>query len=291
MNTALRALACLALLAAALVPRAARAAESFDACANFVTTLPATINTPGIWCLTQNLTTTMTSGDAITVNSDDVTLDCNGFKIDDVGGGAFTTANGVRAESRERLTIRNCMIRGFYLGTYIYDLSGQDDGHHRIEDSYFVANRSVGIYVGGNGTVVQRNAVLVTVSPTDGHDAYGIQTFGTVDVVDNLVSNVEAANATVAGIVTSLNQGGSVRGNRIRGVRRTSGTGIFLGGIRNDANSGRMILRGNSIVGDGAAGSVAIECDDVTDRTKNNVIKGFATAVAGCSNDGNVIKP
>src|SRR6187549_1930197 len=80
--------------ALALLPLApsARAAESFDACTAYVTSLPATLSTAGRYCLTKDLSTAMTSGNAIEVTANNVTLDCNGFRIGNLGGGpdAFT---------------------------------------------------------------------------------------------------------------------------------------------------------------------------------------------------------
>src|SRR5690606_28675588 len=58
----------LALLAGMLlVPHAARAAQSYDTCTGFIDSLPATINSQGTWCLRGNVSTAITSGNAIEV--------------------------------------------------------------------------------------------------------------------------------------------------------------------------------------------------------------------------------
>ena len=78
----------LALLAMAGAPHVAQAAESYDSCKGFITSLPVSISTPGTWCLKQDLATSLASGNAVTILANDVTLDCNGFKIDGTAAGA-----------------------------------------------------------------------------------------------------------------------------------------------------------------------------------------------------------
>ena len=94
----------------------ARAAESYDACTNTISTLPVTISTPGIWCMRQNLAFAPPSGNAITITTNDVTVDCNGFKLDGSASYTSTGAKGIRADGRSGITVRNCAIRGFYYG-------------------------------------------------------------------------------------------------------------------------------------------------------------------------------
>src|SRR6185369_2787721 len=75
-------------------PRAASAAESYDNCTGFITTLPAVITTQGTWCLKQDLATAITSGNAITINTGNVTIDCNDFKLGGMSAGLATQAIG-----------------------------------------------------------------------------------------------------------------------------------------------------------------------------------------------------
>src|SRR5687768_7170485 len=85
----------LLLLSAAVSPPTARAAASYDNCTGFVTTLPATIATQGVWCLKQDLSTAITSGNAIAITANNVTLDCNGFKLGGLSAGPASTATGI----------------------------------------------------------------------------------------------------------------------------------------------------------------------------------------------------
>ena len=108
------AIATLAAFAGASGPAAA--AESYDSCFGFIDALPATITTQGTWCLRQNLDTSATTGNMIEIQTNNVTIDCNGFRMRGSGGGASTTATGIFANGRLNLVIRRCTIRGFSLG-------------------------------------------------------------------------------------------------------------------------------------------------------------------------------
>src|SRR4249920_3466180 len=82
----------------------AHAAQSYDNCTGFITSLPAVITTQGTWCLKQDLATTVTSGSAITINTNNVTIDCNDFKLGGLGAGLATLANGIYSLNRVNAT-------------------------------------------------------------------------------------------------------------------------------------------------------------------------------------------
>src|SRR5690606_25516601 len=66
---------------------AAQAEETFDTCTSFIPSLPTVITSQGTWCLDKNLGTAITGGNAITVATNNVTIDCNGFKIGGLAAG------------------------------------------------------------------------------------------------------------------------------------------------------------------------------------------------------------
>src|SRR5690606_2774500 len=75
-TTAYRLLAALLLLGGLLaVPSPARAAETYNTCAGFIDSAPATISKQGVWCLRKNLSTNISSGNAITIATNNVTID------------------------------------------------------------------------------------------------------------------------------------------------------------------------------------------------------------------------
>jgi hypothetical protein len=268
-------------------PRAAHAAESYDNCTGFITSLPVLINTQGVWCLKQDLSTAITAGNAITINTYNVTLDCNGFKIGGLAAGVSTAAIGIYELSQLNATVRHCRIRGFYFGL---DFEGGGGGH-TVEDNRFDSNTYVGLKVSGDGSVVQRNRVLDTGGSTlVTMDAFAIKTVDNVDVLDNTVSGIAATsggNGSAYGISTFNNSTGSISDNRVNGLLK-DGTGAAYG-IFNDV-SGRVIMTGNHLVGDSSTGSAGLRCDSGNETSSGNVISGFATGSTCPDDGGNVVK-
>lgn len=280
------------LLALALwlcAPTAAHAAESYDGCTGFITTLPAVISSPGNWCLKQDLTTAMTSGNAIDIQTDNVSIDCNDFKIVGLAAGVSTQTNGIYLNHHVNATVRRCDIRGFYRGLD-FETNGLPvtfKGGHLVEDNRFDGNTFVGVAVSGDDSVVRRNRIVNTGNSTVSAFAAGIITGNEVDVLDNTVSGVTArsgGNGSVVGI-DMANRDGSIIGNHVSLLFK-DGTGTAKG-IENEIG-GAQAIRNNVLVG---AGSVGMHCLSTPGHAKNNVITGFATGISGCTDDGNLVSP
>lgn len=142
----------LAALPATPVP----AAESYDNCTGFIDSLPATITTQGVWCLRGDLSTAMASGNAIQIQNNNVTIDCNRFKIGGLAGGEGSATVGIHGSGRHNASVRHCNLRGFYIGIHL-DGSGHVVDSNQVSDSLHI-----GIRVGGSGSVVSNNRVLGT---------------------------------------------------------------------------------------------------------------------------------
>src|SRR6476659_860699 len=107
-----------ALLALGL-PGMSWATPSNSNCTGFITSLPATISTPGTWCMTHGLSTQITNGYEITIKSDNVTIDCNGFSIDNGPPNPATFAYAIYGADLRHTTVRKCRIAGFNIGVNI----------------------------------------------------------------------------------------------------------------------------------------------------------------------------
>ena len=266
-----------------VVPAKSAQAETFNTCAGFITSLPFTITTQGTWCMKNDLTTSDgTQGyAAITVATNNVTIDCNDFKLGGLAAGAATSAAGIFADNRDNVTIRHCNIRGFYFGAYLNNGSG-----HLVEDNRFDGNTTNGIVVGGDRSIIRRNLVIATGGLND--RTYGIYSSGSVDILDNTVNRVTSGsvNGNSYGIYTANNPDGRISGNSVRGVvKGGSGTayGIYT------FSSGRIMLGNNQVVGDGSAGSIGLYCNSAQGRATGNVVGGFATNISTCSGTSNEI--
>jgi hypothetical protein len=165
-------------------------------------------------------------GNAITIQSDDVTLDLGGFALDGRGAGPSTAARGIYALNRKRITIRNGHILGFRYGVLLADSVATSEGH-LLEHLVVRDSRAVGIALTGASSRIRNCRVADTVS--DGPFAVGISQTGSLTILThNTVVRTRAGEATgyAAGIDLNHGFGRHLRGNQ---VRRVEGGGFNYG--------------------------------------------------------------
>jgi len=268
---------------ACLSSPAAQAAESYDNCSGFIDSVPATITTQGVWCLRADLSTAVATGFAIDVATNNVTIDCNQFKLGGLAAGAATLTLGIRAVNRANVAVRNCSIRGFRIGVALSNGSG-----YIVEDSRFDGNTTVGIYVWGYGSMVRRNLVLDTGGNEVNIDyANGIYAYGGASIHDNLIDGVIAlgTNRNAFGIRAELNDQASITRNHVGNIY-PSGTGTRYGIA---AVGGRVVMRENTVMAGGSATGHGILCTQATQSAVNNVVSGFQNGITACPGTGNYI--
>jgi parallel beta-helix repeat protein len=278
-----RIVAAILLFAGLTTPHATRAAESYDNCAGFIDSVPTTIDTQGVWCLRHDLSTAITSGSAITIAANNVTIDCNDFKIGGLAAGINSAAKGIYAIDHLNATIRNCTIRGFHYGISLTG-SASSSGGHLVEHNRLDNNNFVGIFVYGDGSLIRDNRVLDTGGSTSSFPS-GIRTGYQVDVVGNTISGVTSDGASAGSntFAISTNYGTSnIMDNRISGLVPGSSGGVYA---IYHSNAHQIILTGNHLFGDGSGSG--LYCNNSTDfRAKDNVVIGFAYGILGCGDGG-----
>lgn len=188
-----------------------------------ITYLPYVISNEGVYCFTGNLETSMTSGEAITIEVDDVTIDLNGWMLDGSSAGVDSETRGVFAYMRKNITIKNGTIRGFFAGVILQDYAPTEVsvGHivedMRIENSYFL-----GMYIMGNDIVARQNQVFVVGSS---HSyASGIILNGPrCQAIDNYISGISASGS--AGLARAISiscfDGAIVKDNHLNDIHFT----------------------------------------------------------------------
>lgn len=267
-----------------LLPAPASAAQSYDNCAGFIDSLPATISTQGTWCLRRDLSLPSAGSTGLFLTANNITIDCNHYKLGGLSAGAGTSAYGITASGKLNITVRNCNIRGFKYGIYL-----DGGGGHVVEDNGFDGNTVGALSVTGDGSVVRRNRVLNTGgSSIETGVAFGIAAGLDVDVLDNTVSGVlPTPNGGGHGDAYGISAGtGSVSGNRVRSVV-SLGNGYNYGiSINYDINTvlGRAIMRDNEVVGVGSG--VGLYCFSDRDSAKDNVVSGYTSGILGCTDAG-----
>jgi hypothetical protein len=181
-----------------------------------ITSLPYTITTQGIYCLTSDLSTGMGTGNAITIATNNVVIDLNGHKLGGLAAGPGTGARGIYANQRKNITIRNGTIRGFMEGIWLSDGSPYTTSQgHLIEDIRANMNTSTGIHVDGQGNIIRNNQVVSTSGSTG---AIGIMTVGPgARVLNNDVieTKEQTINTSAWGVLVHSGPGSVVENNRI----------------------------------------------------------------------------
>ena len=187
-----------------------------------ITALPAVITVQGIYCFTGHLNTAITSGFAIDIQTNNVVLDLNGFKLGGLAAGSGTNAIGIYALNRQNITIKNGTVRGFFYGILL-ETVGASQGHV-VEDIRADQNTFNGIQVQGSGNIVRNNQVVATGGSTvfgPNADAFGIVVTGAGPraLNNDVITTVKQGTGKAWGIkINSGLQGGFVVNNRITGA-------------------------------------------------------------------------
>jgi hypothetical protein len=265
-------------------------AQSQDACSHFVEELPVTITEPGIYCLQEDTLYSQLTA-PVTIQSPDVTLDCRGHHID---GSPLPNDAGVYGiyadQNSDGLIVRNCFLRGFLFGVASYSPA-------LIEDNVFRGPGAEAIYIEGDGTIVRRNRIVNYGNSKSGFKfAWGIVTFGDVDIVDNDIDGLIATpggGQSVIGIVANdgyeTTQTYVIRGNRIRGLQPDVGQPAYA---ISAGTTGQLVIRDNVIFGSDLTSSIGIYCWGAPDsHVAGNDLYDFPMSTYGCTPDAkNVVR-
>jgi parallel beta-helix repeat protein len=206
-----------------------------------ITSLPYIISTPGFYYLTGNLNYSNNTGRAITISSDNVTLDLMGFAITGLNRGATRGILGENSGGLKNVEIRNGTVQGFEFG--ITDATSSSTSF-RVFNAR-VRENSYGITLPGSGNLIKgctvsnnTDGIYVNMSTASGNvvENCGRGIFGTGTISGNLVKNC-ATGIEIHGA------GGSVIGNTV--FCDTGQTGISL------STSAPIIMDQNTVSGTG----------------------------------------
>lgn len=284
----IRIAACLAVVLFALLPTTFARADTGPC--TVIRSLPAVITSQGTYCLEHDLSTAISRGEAISIQANNVTIDCRHRKIGGLASGTGSHASGIFAMDRKNITIRNCAIRGFANGIFLF---GSGGAYHLVEDNRVELSTRFGIHVEGEGITVRRNRVLdIGVSASD---VYGIRLVGSGTISDNAVHGVATSGLMAVGIhATRVHpQAGSalVADNRVSGL----GAAHVVKGIlarRGAAITDNLVAHaGPSPPATGANGIDCFSEDGEENFARGNTLLGFAApaiGVAGCPHTGTV---
>jgi hypothetical protein len=262
-----------------VMPRTAHAAQSYDNCTGFIDSVPAVVATQGTWCLRKDLATAMTDGSAIDIQANNVTLDCNDFKLGGIVAGPSTDMSGIYASGRKNITVRHCNVRGFVSGIDLTDGPDGPGGGYLVEDNRLDNNRKYGIHIDGEHSLVRRNRVFDTGGRPGETAATGIAAKADV-VVDNIVDGVASASGEYASGIAVFAADSRVGGNHITGLAATvRAVGINVYGLNVNVDGNRIVSGGEATPGKGIYGNGNTVCS-------GNTVVGFEAASTGCQDIG-----
>lgn len=166
-----------------------------------ITSVPYTINNPGFYFFSGNLSYSG-SGNAITVSADDVTLDLMGFSL--TNAGAKGSTKGICMSGRTNVEIRNGTLRGFDCGV---DETDEINGNKHRVINVRATNNGNGISLGGKNHLIKNcsasnnsfeglyaDSGLITDSVANNNGAYGIVIKGPGSVLGNTACNNTSEN-------------------------------------------------------------------------------------------------
>jgi hypothetical protein len=255
-----------------------------------ISTVPTSINSPGHYCLTQNLRyegsvpVPYVNDYAIRIFSDDVTLNFNGYVLQ---GGVNASINpfsvAVNTSSRKNTVIRNGVIRNF--GAAIVLHSGLTGTGSIVEKMTVEGSILNGIWVTGLNAIVRDNRVLNMSAANTTHWVQGITVDGanarvTNNIVSNLVCGPSPGMAT--GIVIN-SPSATVKDNTVANL-----SGGFVSGIGIGQTSSGSFIQDNVIVSAVTPGngiSAFVGANNLA--VEGNTVTGFTTGLhlsSGASN-------
>lgn len=289
-KTALHLIAALLLPACLAIALPARATPSHDGCTGFIDSVPTTITAQGTWCLRRHLSTSISSGAAISIIANNVSIDCRGFKLGGLAAGYASFAYGIHAMGQQNISVRNCQLRGFYSGIALHSSHGS-----LVEDNRLDNNLAVGISLVGENNLVRRNRIYDTGGAAGRRWAYGID--AQADIIDNTVSGLfaDAAGGDLIGIRAG-GFGTQVRGNAVSRLESAARDGTVEGGFGIVLVDSQIRASDNHLAGarDRAIQGTGLLSESSQNYCANNSVGGFTTRISGsgaCTSSNNLLRP
>ncbi|HRN78078.1 MAG TPA: right-handed parallel beta-helix repeat-containing protein [Candidatus Dependentiae bacterium] len=151
--------------------------------------IPLTITTPGVWCLAEDINGGFAGLNAITVDTNDVTIELQGHMID----GQAVGARGIRLNpSAENITIQHGVIKDVI--TIALDLNGDYITVNDVDILMSgVGGAAVGVFLANSGTDCTFTNCRIYDTPSTGFSADGIG----VIVKNCLVENAGASGFNI----------------------------------------------------------------------------------------------
>ncbi len=239
---------------------------------------PFTITAPGAYVLTSNL---VSSGHGLVIQSDNVTVDLNGFALTSTGGGSFygVYLEGTGARTVNQVSVRNGSLRGFQTGIWLSRASGC-----RFEQVNVLASGSYGVlFYGGYGAC---DGNQFTACNVIGSGGLGLYLSGNGSSASGNVFEECCVSGCADKGVQIYRGAGKCEGNRFAGciIHDNGGYGLIVsGGLATDVR--------DCLVGDNGSSGIRFDNSSDFNTVVNCLVCENRTAGIVCmDSDGNRIE-
>jgi hypothetical protein len=240
-----------------------------------ISSLPFTIDSPGSYVFSGNLVFTGTTGDAITINSSDVTVDFNGYSL--IGPGiAVCTCHGIAMGNYKNVVIRNGTVKLF--GGHGICNSLSTSSGYRISKMRVHSNGLSGVYLEGNNHTVTQSTVYENGSAGSG--GFGVKLPGTGNNVTRSKVYENIGGGINTGSASKVNRN-TVNSNTGTGIQGVSGNNYSRNTVYGNTGSGMSAGSGNNFshnnvysnTGSGITGGSG--CNYVNNNVYSNTVNGI----------------
>jgi hypothetical protein len=278
------------LIAAALLMPAFHQAHAETLVCTEISSIPATIATPGHYCLAKNLSTNQAGGGGILIKAHYVKLDCNGHMISN--GNAANEDVGIASNGNTGVTVENCRIKGFQEGIHFdvrsYDLT--------IRNNVIASAKTYGILAWGSKVRIEDNTLLDTRYVSDVRD-YNQAIYVAPYEPGNPSRDIVVRGNRVLGLSGTLNMQAIrvqmaiaplIQNNHVGGMSPKAGGNAYAIMLDSTTNA---VVTGNTLTGVGSANTTGVSSDS-TSLCANNIIIGLKTSgLQWCGlQQGNLVK-
>lgn len=265
-----------------------------------ISELPYTISQPGAYYLTTNLSSSTLNANGITINSDHVTLDLNGFELAGYDDG--TAGDGIYIMGLQtNIVIRNGTIRNWRdegingvntSGSIFENLRLLDnDADGLLVNDYNLVLNCIGSRNGNDGLDTDDGCVIKNCTAALNGDN-GIEGDDGCTIIDSA-----GIQNTGEGVV--VGDGGTIRGcagrdNGRSGIKASNGSSVLFSTGELNSEHGIFVIQGCLVEGCSARnnqqhGFRTFSTDNVIKncRADNNALSGFYTFSSGGRLEGN----